>query len=287
MHSVPKISVVTVCYNSEHTIRETIESVANQDYPNLEHLIVDGGSKDRTLDIVREHPHLLWTSEKDKGIYDAMNKGIRRATGDIVVMLNSDDCFRGGALLSVGKAFRDHPEWDGLFGDIIYVDSQGREIFRRAEAVFDYDVLRFSGVCYVIHPTLFVKKSVHDRLGLYRNEDLVNCADFEFMLRMGKAGCRIGHIPEFLVNFRIHDFGMTADKRVARNIAREHLKLMIEHGYQENMQGKALRLFYRAKRQWQKLIHRGKCDVIPGHLHLNKHMKEKTEFSSHTMPKGA
>lgn len=287
MSILPKISVVTVCYNSAHTIRETIESVTKQGYSNLEHIIVDGASKDDTLEIVREYPHLLWTSEKDKGIYDAMNKGIQRATGDVLVMLNSDDCFREGALQQVGEAFVNNPDWDGLFGDIIYVDGRGKEIFRRAEAVFDYDVLRFSGVCYVIHQTLFVRKAVHARLGLYRIQDLVNCADFDFILKMGRAGCRIGHLPFFIVDFRIHDFGMTADMRVAQNIARERTKLMMEHGYPEGWRGKMLSIRYRAKRQLQKLVHRGRCDLIPGGVRMRKHMQSQTKFSSHAMPKGA
>src|SRR5580658_7829936 len=111
----PRISIVTPSFNSAPTIRETIESVSRQKYPNLEHIVVDGGSKDATLDIVREYPHILWTSEKDEGHYDAMNKGIARSTGDIVAILNSDDCYREGALHLIAEAFQKHPDWDGLF----------------------------------------------------------------------------------------------------------------------------------------------------------------------------
>ena len=159
MPALPKISVVTPSFNSVHTIRDTIESVRQQGYPNHEHFVIDGGSKDGTLDILKEYPHLLWVSEKDEGHYHAMNKGLQRATGEIVNILNADDCFRPGALQAVGRAFSEHPDWDGLFGDIVYVNGQGEEIYRREEAVFDYDVLRYSGVCYVIHQTLFVKKT--------------------------------------------------------------------------------------------------------------------------------
>ena len=87
-----------------------------------------------------------------------MNKGIERASGEIIAILNGDDCYREGALSKVATAFERNPEWDGLFGDIVYVDGQGGEIFRRYEAAYDYDVLRFGSVCYVIHPTLFVKE---------------------------------------------------------------------------------------------------------------------------------
>src|SRR5215213_8585775 len=114
MGQLPKISVITACYNSAHTIRETIESVLKQNYSHLEHIVIDGGSTDATLGIIKEHPHVILASEKDEGVYDAMNKGIRRATGEIVVMLNSDDCFCEGVLAKVGLAFAENPDWDGL-----------------------------------------------------------------------------------------------------------------------------------------------------------------------------
>src|SRR4026207_1805679 len=98
MEALPKISIVTPSFNSAVTIRETIESVLQQNYPNYEHLVMDGGSKDGTLDILKEYPHLKWISEKDEGHYHAMNKGIERAGGEIINILNADDCFREGAL---------------------------------------------------------------------------------------------------------------------------------------------------------------------------------------------
>src|SRR4051794_14015514 len=99
MQTLPRLSVVTPSFNSQHTIRETIESVLKQNYPNYEHIVMDGGSKDGTLDILKEYPHLTWESEKDEGHYHAMNKGIQRANGHALVILNSDDCFRPGAML--------------------------------------------------------------------------------------------------------------------------------------------------------------------------------------------
>ena len=146
MGDSPKISIITACFNSIHTIRETLESVRSQDYPHWEHIVIDGGSTDGTVEVLKEFPHLQWISEKDEGHYHAMNKGVARATGDVVNILNADDCFRPGALRKVAEAFQAHPDWDGLFGDIVYVDGKGREIYRREEALFDYDVLRFGKV---------------------------------------------------------------------------------------------------------------------------------------------
>jgi len=275
-----KISVVTPSLNSEKTIRETIESVRGQDYLNHEHIIIDGGSTDGTLDVLREYPDLIWTSEKDEGHYHAMNKGLERATGQIVNILNADDCYRPGALGAVANAFQAHPDWDGLFGDVVYVDGDGCEIYRREEAKFDYNVLRFSGVCYVCHQTLFVKRVVHDLLGLYCHKEYRNCCDYEFILRLGRERCRIGHIPRLLVDFRFHQHGQSADLRVSRNQAREVSLICRAYGCPGGVVGRVLRTTFRVKRQLQKLAYRGKVDLVPGHWKLRKHMHERTEFSS-------
>ena len=279
MAELPRISVVTPTFNSRHTLRETIESVLSQDYANVEHIVIDGGSTDGTLDILREYPRLNWTSAKDEGHYDAMNKGIIKATGEIVNILNSDDCFRPGALRAVGSAFAAHPEWDGLFGDVVYVDGQSQEIFRRQEALWDYNVLRFS-VAYVVHPTLFVRKTVHDRLGLFRHKEFLNCCDYDFLLRLGRAKCNIGHLPQFLVNYRFHAHGQSVDLRVARNSAREAAILRRQHGLPNGALGKAYTFWYRLVRQGQKLRYLHRCDLVPGAWILRKHALPKAQFSS-------
>src|SRR5262245_41431170 len=117
---LPKISIVTPSFNSAHTIRFTLESVATQDYSNVEHIVVDGGSTDGTLDILKEYPRLLSVSEKDEGHYHAMDKGSLMATGDVVAILNADDCYRPGVLRQVAAAFDKRPKWDGLFGDVVF-----------------------------------------------------------------------------------------------------------------------------------------------------------------------
>jgi glycosyltransferase involved in cell wall biosynthesis len=280
MSALPKISVITPSFNSIHTIRETIESVRQQDYPHVEHIVMDGGSKDGTVALLKEYSHLRWVSEKDEGHYHAMNKGIQAATGDVVQILNSDDCLRAGALGLVGKAFAEHPEWDALFGDVVFVDGRNREIYRREEALYDYDVMRFSGVGYVIHPALFVRKSVHDRLGLYQHKRFLNACDYAFELELGRAQCRVGHVPALLINYRFHEFGQSADQRIADNTQREAQIIRREHGVPTGVRGQVLRVAYRIKRQVQKLRYRGKCDLIPGTWILRKHMKAKTSFTS-------
>ena len=277
---LPRISVITPTYNGATTIRETIESVCRQKYPNLEHLVVDGGSTDGTLDIVREYPHILWTSQKDEGHYDAMNKGIQQSTGDIVAILNSDDCYRNGALLKIGRAFQEHADWDGLFCDVVYVDEKSKIIFGRKEACYDYDALRFGTVCYIVHPTLFLKKATYERLGAYRHREFLNCCDVDLILRLGQNQCRIGHIPEYLVNYRFHEHGQSADLRVKRNMEAECLRIRRAHGCPAGLLGKLAGGYGRVLRQFQKLVHRGSCDLVPGQWMLQKHMRERTTFSS-------
>lgn len=278
--SRPKISVVTPTFNGIATLRETIESVLAQDYKDWEHIVIDGGSTDGTVDLIKSYPHLKWVSEKDKGHYHAMNKGIERSAGQIIGILNADDCYRPHTLSRVVSAFARYPQWDALFGDVVYVDGRGCEIFRRVEAKYDYDVLRLGNVCYIIHPTLFVKKNVYDSIGLYRYDKFLNCCDVDVILRLGKQGYRVGHIPHALANYRLHEHGQSADQRVARNMQREYLEIRKEHGFPGGVAGKFLEFFARAKRQVQKLVYRGRLDIIPGKWLLKKHMREKTTFSS-------
>ena len=274
-----KIAVVTPCFNSVNTIRDTLESVARQDYGNREHFVIDGGSSDGTLDILRRFREVSWSSEKDKGHYDAMNKGVVRSTGDVIIVLNADDCFRPGALSAVAHALTAHPDWDACFADVVFVTGSGQEIYRRREALYDFNVLRYWDN-YICHQTLFVRRSVYDRLGGYRSQDFLNVCDYEFLLRMGKARCVIGHVPYFVTNYRYHGLGQSADRRVVRNMKREATRLRAEYGAPGGTVGRLYSQLFRLKRQWQKLRHLGTVDLVPGTWALRRHMQPKTTFSS-------
>ncbi len=276
---LPKITVVTPCFNSAKTIRETLESVRDQDYKNVEHLVFDGGSKDGTLDILREFPHLKWVSEKDEGHYHAMNKGIAAATGEAVAILNADDCYCAGILTKVAQALVAHPEWDALFGDIIFVDGQGVEIFRREEACWDAQIVR-CGFGLANHQALFVRKQTYDRLGLLRHKDFKNCCDYEFLVRLTQHRCNVGHLREYIVRYRYHDFGQSADERIVANMHRESERIRVEYGLPGGKLGKLLDYYARGKRQVEKLVLLGKCDLVPGQVKLRRYMRRKTQFSS-------
>jgi len=274
-----RITVVTPSFDSIHTIRATLDSVANQDYPDVEHIVMDGGSTDGTVDILKSYSGLVWVSEKDERHYHAMDKGTRMATGDVVAILNADDCYRPGVLKEVASAFEEHPDWDALFGGVVFVDGEDQEIFRREEACFDPQIIRY-GLNVVNHQTLFIKKAVYLRLGGYRYKEFKNACDYEYVMRLIRAKCHVRRIPVYIVNYRYHEYGQSADMRVRQNMHLEGALIRKEYGLPGGWLGRALKVYARVKRQVEKLVLLGRFDFVPGDLRLKKHLRAKTSFSS-------
>jgi glycosyltransferase involved in cell wall biosynthesis len=203
-----KISIITVCYNSEKYIESAIASVLGQTYENIEYIIVDGNSTDKTLDIIKAYEpkfngRMRWVSEPDKGIYDAMNKGIAMASGDIVGILNSDDIYANvGVIAGVMRNFTAQ-KCDAVYGDLIYVDAENITKIKRYWKVGQHKPRSFKYGWMPPHPTFFVKKEIYNTYGLFRT-DFKSAADYEFMLRViYKARIMIAYIPEILVTMRI------------------------------------------------------------------------------------
>lgn len=198
-----KISVITATYNSAATVRDTLMSIRQQDHPDIEHIIVDGRSTDGTLGIVAGFPHVAKiVSEKDKGIYDAMNKGIRLATGDIIGILNSDDIYIDCSVLSVvAKVFAD-PAVMTVYADLQYVDADDMDLVKRTWITGPFRKSSFYYGWMPPHPTFFVRKEVYGRTGLF-NTDLKSAADYELMLRiLLKYGVPAYYIPRVIVKMR-------------------------------------------------------------------------------------
>jgi glycosyltransferase involved in cell wall biosynthesis len=199
-----KVSIITVSYNSQDTIEDTINSVLGQSYEDIEYIIVDGKSIDNTLNIVNKYNDKISNiiSEEDSGIYDAMNKGIKAATGDIVGILNSDDLYENNEVISVVvKTIRDK-EVDCCWGDLVYVNRYDTNKIIRNWKSSEYKKGLFKSGWMSPHPTFFVKRKIYEEFGLF-DLDFPISADYEIMLRFLERwkikGC---YIPEILVKMR-------------------------------------------------------------------------------------
>lgn len=202
-----KISIITPSYNSSKTIRDTIDSIINQAYKDIEYIIIDGGSKDDTLDIVKTYQNRInikLISEPDKGLYDAMNKGINMATGDVVGILNSDDFYKNENVLEkVATCFNEHSEADGCYGDLEFVDEINTKKIVRTWKAGEYKKAKLNNGWIIPHPTFFVKNGVYKKYSSF-NLSLRIAADYEFLLRLLKINkIKVQYIPEILVSMRV------------------------------------------------------------------------------------
>lgn len=197
--NLPLVSVVTPSLNQGRFIEETILSVKNQDYPRLEHLVIDGGSTDATVDILRRYDHLVWISEPDRGQADAVNRGIRMAKGEILGWLNSDDTYAPGAIRAAVSHLLRHPEVDLVYGDCHVVDERGDLLEIRRSRPFDYRRLLTLDLT-IPQPTVFFRKCILEQVGMF-DPELNYAMDFHFWVRVGRVG-RIGHLPGLVARFR-------------------------------------------------------------------------------------
>ena len=201
----PTISIITITYNSEKTLEETLLSVVNQEYDNLEYIIIDGGSKDHTLDIVNKYKDkiAIVVSEPDKGISDAFNKGIKHATGEIIGIINSDDLLLPGALNEIAEHYS--PDIDVYSGNVLFWnEDSGREFSCKPDIEFEKLKLQYG----VAHPSRFIRKDAYEKYGLYNIEFRYNM-DIDLLCRFYREGAKFIHINKDLTKFRMG--GTTAD----------------------------------------------------------------------------
>lgn len=202
-----KISIITVTYNSEETLRDTLQSVLTQSYSNIEYIIVDGVSKDGTVDIIKEYEpkfngRMRWISEPDKGLYDAMNKGFRMATGDVIGIINSDDLLaEPDAVEKVMRCFDENPDVDAVYANLYYVAQNDTSKIVRHWISGKQRPFRYGW--HPAHPTFYVKREVYQQYGLFDLE-FKFAADFELMLRLiEKEHIKLFYLPEPLVRMRL------------------------------------------------------------------------------------
>ncbi|HJY14177.1 MAG TPA: glycosyltransferase family 2 protein [Flavobacterium sp.] len=201
-----KVSIITVCWNSEKYLKSAIQSILDQTYSNIEYIIVDGGSTDDTLNIIKEYEPLFngrmrWITEKDKGIYDAMNKGIAMTSGDVVGLLNSDDIYISKNVVeNVANCFLEN-NIDSLFSDLYYVKEDDTNKIVRKWKTGKRN--RFSEGWHPAHPTFFVRKQVYDTYGVFDLKYRI-AADFELMLRfLEKYNISSYYLKEYILKMRL------------------------------------------------------------------------------------
>ncbi|NJN27365.1 MAG: glycosyltransferase [Cyclobacteriaceae bacterium] len=199
-----KVSIITVCYNSAAHLEDAIRSVANQEYGDIEHIVIDGDSKDGTQNLLEKHKQSLakWVSEPDEGIYDAMNKGISMSDGQIIGMLNSDDFYYDNRVISrVVQAFAD-PAVDAVFGDLIFVDPKNLERTVRTYSSRKWHPGKFASGYMPAHPTFFVRREFYEKYGLFETDYKI-AADYEMLIRLLYVhGLKYAYLPIKMVKMR-------------------------------------------------------------------------------------
>jgi glycosyltransferase involved in cell wall biosynthesis len=214
-----KVSIITVCYNSEKTIKDTIDSVLEQDYADIEYLIIDGKSSDGSLELIKSYGNRIdqLVSEKDQGMYDALNKGIQMAQGDLIGILNSDDFYTDETVISHVVAQMQAADADALYADLHYVDAKDISIIKRYWKSGKYKAGKFLKGWMPPHPTFFLKKSAYEKYGGF-NLSLKSAADYELMLRMiHKEKVQLTYLPQVIVKMRMG--GMSNSSLINRLLA--------------------------------------------------------------------
>ena len=207
-----KMSVITPSFNQGQFIARTLDSVATQNGVEVEHIVCDGGSTDDTIEILRKsNPAVKWISEPDGGQAAAVNKGIRSATGDIIGWLNSDDIYYPGALDRVAAFFSSHHDADIVYGMADHIDADDKIIEPYPTEPWNFE--RLIETCFICQPALFFRRGIVERYGLL-DESLNYCMDYDYWLRLGKAGCRFDYLQEKLAGSRLHDTTKTLSARV-------------------------------------------------------------------------
>lgn len=222
-----KVSLITVTYNSASYLQDCIDSVVNQQYNNIEHIIIDGNSTDGTLGIIEKYNgHIAkWISEPDKGMYDAINKGIELATGDIVGILNSDDMFASKDVVTAIVDCFNEFQLDAVYGDLVYVNKQNTNKVIRLWKGFTYNRFRFTYGWMPAHPTFYVRRELICELGGYESH-YYSAADYEFMARyLYRFRISARYLPKLIVKMRIGGQSNITLKRRLRANRRDYLAM--------------------------------------------------------------
>ncbi|TNF49404.1 MAG: glycosyltransferase [Bacteroidetes bacterium] len=226
-----KVTIITVCYNRVTTIEKAIQSALNQDYNNIEYIVIDGNSNDGTKEIIEKYKDQIssYTSEQDNGMYDALNKGLKLATGEVIGLLHSDDEFYDSSVIStIAKAFEQDQTTNAIYGNGIYITNDTNERIIRNRIGGDFSIEKLKKGWLPLHTTVFIKKSIIDQYGGY---DLTNriASDTEFLLRyLYKHRINIKYINSYIVKMRLG--GLSTSKSRALIVFKEDVKIYRQYG---------------------------------------------------------
>ncbi|MBE8727047.1 glycosyltransferase family 2 protein [Flavobacterium hungaricum] len=225
-----KVSLITVCYNRKATIAHSIESVLSQDYPNIQYIVIDGNSSDGTQKIIESYSDKIsiYISEPDKGMYDAINKGLSLAAGDVIGLLHSDDVFYDTTVVSsIVETFKKNPETDALYGNGLYVTNDERQKIVRNRIGGEYNYKKINRGWLPLHPTVYIKKTVVEKYGYY-NLNFKIGSDTEFLLRyLYKYKINITYLNKYIIKMRMG--GLSTDYRKAIEVLVEDYKIYKFH----------------------------------------------------------
>ncbi len=226
-----KVSVITSCFNREHTIRESIESVLSQDYQDIEYIIIDGASTDKSVDIINEYKGIIasFISEPDSGMYEGINKGIRQATGDIIGLLHSDDVLYAPNTISHIVERFEETGADVVYGDGLFVDHNNLKKVIRRWISGQYNKSKIKMGWLPLHPTVYIKKDCFDQIGYY-NESFKIAADSDFLIRcFYKNNFKISYINEFFVRMRMGGVSTSIKKTIIK--WKEDIRMYRNNGF--------------------------------------------------------
>jgi glycosyltransferase involved in cell wall biosynthesis len=228
MPTPPLVSIVTPSFNQGRFLRLTVDSILCQTYPHVQAIVIDGGSTDQSIDILRGYgDRLTWTSEPDRGQAHALNKGFARAGGAILAYLNSDDVLAAGAVEKVVTYFLEHPAWDLLYGRANYIDADGRVV--GAYPTAPYTFRRLVEDNCLCQPAVFWRADLARRVGPM-DEHLHCCMDYDYWLRAARAGGRFAAVEDLLAYSRVHAEAKTLTCRL--QVYQESIAVCIRHaGY--------------------------------------------------------
>lgn len=226
-----KVSIITSCFNREATIAQAIESVLAQDYPNIEYIVVDGASNDNSLTIINRYKNKISKiiSEPDKGMYEAINKGLRVATGDIIGLVHSDDFLYATNTISRMVAAFERTDADFVYGNGLFVNPENTNKVIRNWMGGSYSKWKVKHGWLPLHPTCYIKKSCIDRLGMY-NESYKIAADSDFLVRyLYEADLKVYYLNEYIVRMRMG--GLSTDSKRRKMMWEEDIRMYRSHGF--------------------------------------------------------